>query len=65
MKCCKEYAALLDLFVDGELTPEDMRRKATWRNAPGAGLMWTTRWLSVPGSHAWRTPWCRRALPRA
>ena len=26
MKYCEEYAALLDLFVDGELTPEDMRR---------------------------------------
>lgn len=26
MKYCEEYAALLDLFVDGELSPEDMTR---------------------------------------
>lgn len=26
MKYCEEYAALLDLFVDGELVPEDMKR---------------------------------------
>lgn len=26
MKYCKEYAALLDLFVDGELAAEDMKR---------------------------------------
>ena len=26
MKYCEEYAALLDLFVDGELAPEDMKR---------------------------------------
>ena len=26
MKYCEEYAALLDLFVDGELPPEDMAR---------------------------------------
>ena len=26
MKCCEEYAALLDPFVDGELTPEEMER---------------------------------------
>lgn len=26
MKYCEEYAALLDLFVDGELSPEDMAR---------------------------------------
>lgn len=26
MKYCEEYAALLDLFVDGELAPEEMKR---------------------------------------
>ena len=24
MKYCEEYAALLDLYVDGELSPEEM-----------------------------------------
>ena len=26
MTCCEEYAALLDLFVDGELAAEEMTR---------------------------------------
>lgn len=36
MKYCEEYAALLDLFVDGELPPEDMARvRAHLADCPG------------------------------
>lgn len=36
MKCCEEYAALLDLFVDGELPPEEMAQiQAHLEGCPG------------------------------
>jgi len=36
MKCCEEYAALLDLFVDGELPPGEMERvRAHLETCPG------------------------------
>ena len=36
MKCCEEYAALLDPFVDGELTPEEMERVREHRSLRAA-----------------------------
>ena len=39
MKCCEEYAALLDPFVDGELTPEEMERvREHLEDCPGCPL---------------------------
>ena len=36
MKCCEKYAALLDLFVDGELSAEEMGAvQAHLENCPG------------------------------
>lgn len=36
MTCCEEYAALLDLFVDGELAAEEMTRvRSHLENCPG------------------------------
>lgn len=64
MDTCQEFAALLDLYVDGELPPAEAERVQAHLETCGvAGPMWMTSRPSGPPSQRLKIPRYRKGLP--
>ena len=64
MKYCEEYAALLDLYVDGELSPEEMAAvQEHLDQCPDCRRYVDGSWKFGRPSRMWRRPRFPKDLP--
>lgn len=66
MTYCKEFSALLDPYIDGELSPEETARvREHLHTCDGCGPMSRPRWPYGTRFPRQRIPLCRMASPQA